>query len=281
MRAILDIERSARVFCDGLDGSEPRLDHPEGIAVHCDGSVWCGGELGQIFRIAPDGSSREIVATTDGFCLGLTFADDDTLYVCDMVHAAVFRLDVPSGRLERFADGGGGRAMRIPNAVAVAADGTVYVSDSNAFKQPGPGIWRFAPDGSGAMWDERPLNFANGIALAPDARQLVVVASFAHELVRVEIEDDGSPGARSTLLSLPGTIPDGVAFDDRGRLHVACYEPSQVLRVSPTGEAQVLIADTEAHMLCHPTNVAFRGTTMFTANLGRWHVTAVDVSDGA
>jgi hypothetical protein len=31
-------------------------------------------------------------------------------------------------------------------------------------------------------------------------------------------------------------------------------------------------------MLCHPTNVAFRGGTLFAANLGRWHVTAIDLS---
>jgi hypothetical protein len=32
------------VFAEGLD-------HPECVAVHPDGSVWCGGEAGQIYRI--------------------------------------------------------------------------------------------------------------------------------------------------------------------------------------------------------------------------------------
>ena len=40
----------ARIFYDGLL-TEPRLDHPEGLAVHRDGSAWCGGERGQIYRI--------------------------------------------------------------------------------------------------------------------------------------------------------------------------------------------------------------------------------------
>jgi len=38
-----------------------------------------------------------------------------------------------------------------------------------------------------------------------------------------------------------------------------------------------VVHDVEAHALCHPTNVAFRGTTLFLSNLGRWHVAAVEV----
>jgi len=61
---------ATRVFYEGM--IEPRLDHPEGIAVHPDGSVWCGGERGQIYRIAADGSASEEIASTGGFCLGLS-----------------------------------------------------------------------------------------------------------------------------------------------------------------------------------------------------------------
>jgi sugar lactone lactonase YvrE len=169
--------------------------------------------------------------------------------------------------------------MRIPNAIAVAADGTLYISDSHAFKDPGPGIWRFAPDGTGMLWDERPVSFANGVALDPTGEHLYVAASFGHEILRVRIGPGGEAGEREIVASLGAAIPDGVAFDARGRLYIGCYEPSQVLRVEQDGTVAVLLADPEAHMLCHPTNLAFRGRTMFTANLGRWHITAVDVPD--
>ena len=36
------------IFADGLD-------HPECVAVHPDGSVWAGGEGGQIYKISEDG----------------------------------------------------------------------------------------------------------------------------------------------------------------------------------------------------------------------------------
>jgi gluconolactonase len=41
--SIDDIE----IFADGLD-------HPECVAVHPDGSVWAGGEAGQIYKVSPD-----------------------------------------------------------------------------------------------------------------------------------------------------------------------------------------------------------------------------------
>lgn len=258
-----------RVFFDGMLG-EPRLDHAEGIAVARDGSVWCGGERGQLFRIAPDGSSLEQVASTGGFCLGLAFGPDG-VYACDLKHRAVFRL-ADGTRLERFAEG-----PAIPNALAFDPAGRLYVSDSHAFKEPGPGIWRFERDGSGGLWYSEPLDFANGIALAPDRASLYVAETFGRRISRIAIGADGAAGAKEDVIALPGVLPDGLAFDVEGNLYVACYEPSRVLRISAVGEVETLADDPEAHALCHPTNLAFRGTTLLASNLGRWHVTAIEV----
>lgn len=100
------------IFFEGLF-SEPRLRHPEGIAIDREGNVWCGGEGGEIYRIRHDGSEIELVASTNGFTLGLAFDGTGSLYTCDLKHAAVFRLD-STGRLERFADGNDERKLRVP-----------------------------------------------------------------------------------------------------------------------------------------------------------------------
>ena len=63
-----------------------------------------------------------------------------------------------------------------------------------------------------------------------------------------------------------------------GALYVGCYEPSQICRVAATGEVEVVVHDVDAHTLCHPTDVAFVGDILFTTNLGRWHITAVNLS---
>lgn len=265
------------VFFDGTL-TDPQLDHPEGLAVHPDGSIWCGGERGQVYRLDPDGSSIEEVASTGGFCLGMAFdRTAENLYVCDLKRAAVFRLEVASGRVARFADGAPGTPFAIPNFPAFDGEGRLYVSDSHAFGVPGPGVFRIDPDGRGELWYDRDVTFANGLAVAPDGSALYVAETFASNVFRIPIHDDGSAGGRVDVAHLPGSLPDGLAIDVEGNVYVGCYEPSRVLRIDPSGAVEVLWHDVTAHTLAHPTNLAFRGTTMFTANLGRWHLTRLEV----
>ncbi len=275
---LVDADR-VRVLFDGAV-TDPQLDHPEGVAVHPDGSIWCGGERGQIFRLPPDGSRIEQVATTDGFCLGMAFDGDANLFVCDLKYAAVFRMDGRSGRVERFADGVPGRPIAIPNYPAFDAEGRLYVSDSHAFGEPGPGVFRFEADGRGELWYAEDVVFANGLAFAPDGSALYVAETFAPGVFRIPILPDGSAGTREEVASFGTALPDGLAFGRDGNLYVGCYEPSQVLRVTPDGEVEVVFHDVTAHTLAHPTNIAFAGTTLVTANLGRWHLTVIELGVG-
>ena len=66
------------IFADGLD-------HPECIAVHPNGSVWAGGEAGQVYKISPDGKDVQEVNNTRGFILGIAFSPDASwLAICDL-----------------------------------------------------------------------------------------------------------------------------------------------------------------------------------------------------
>jgi sugar lactone lactonase YvrE len=277
MAAVIPFEQSS-VFFDGVF-SEPRLNHPEGLAIDRDGNVWCGGEAGEIFRIAADGSRIELIGSTGGFTLGMAFDKDGRLYTCDLKHAAVFRLDTASGELTQFATGDGPARMKIPNVPVVdARRGCLYVSDSHDFHQAGPGVWRFDLEtGAGTLWYDRPLRFANGMALSAEGSTLYVAETFARRVTAIPIGADGSAGEASVFAAdVPG-LPDGLVLDTEGRLYICCYEPSRVCRADAAGRVEILIDDPEAHMLCHPTNGAFRGTELFTSNLGRWHITRTEV----
>lgn len=276
MKTMLPLER-ASVFFDGILG-ETRLNHAEGVAVDAEGNVWCGGETGEIYRIAADGSAIELVATTRGFTLGIAFGPKGELYTCDLAHKVVFRLDLVTRRLEPFA-GGPDNPIQTPNYPAVdAGRNCLYVSDSHNLETPGPRIWRFdLASGAGEPWYEGPLNFANGMALSLDRDWLYVVETYGHRVSRIPIAADGSAGKAEVFVDGIDRLPDGLAFDVRGNLYISCYEPSRVYRATPSGELQLLIDDPDAHTLCHPTNCAFRGTDLFTANLGRWHITRIPV----
>ena len=269
-------EERVSVFFEGTL-TNPQLDHPEGLAVHPDGSVWCGGERGQIYRIDEKGASIEEVASTNGFCLGMAFDRHGDLFVCDLKHAAVFKINTETGRVERFSDGAPGYPMRVPNYPAFDGDGRLYVSDSHQFDRPGPGVFRIEPDGATNLWYDSDVVFANGLAVGPDGGHLYVAETFANRVFRIPIEEDGSAGEREEVATMPDVWPDGLAFDVDRNLYVGCYEPSQVLRIDPSGSVEVLFREWSAHLLAHPTNLAFRGSTMFTTNLGRWHITRLEV----
>ena len=121
----------AVVFFDG-QYSEPRIHHPEGVAVGPDGAVWCGNGAGDVLRIAPDGSSIERIASTGGFSLGLAFDGDGHLFVCDQRSAAAWRLDLATRALARFTPPG----ILIPNFPVVDTErGFLYLSDSFGSRQ--------------------------------------------------------------------------------------------------------------------------------------------------
>lgn len=275
---ILPVDR-AEVFFDGVF-SDPKLSHPEGVAVGPDGWIWAGNEDGDICRIAPDGSCLEKVASTGGFALGLAFDGDRALFICDMKHAAVFRLDLTTRKLSRFTKDG----IRIPNFPLVdRTSGRLFVSDSFASGAQGPGVWAYDLDsGAGGLWYDAPMNFANGLAMRDSDAALYVCETFAPCVTRISILPDGSPGAATPFAAdLPG-LPDGIAFDGQGNLVVGCYEPSRLLRISTDGQrTDLLIEDDTAHVFCHPTNIAFDGDALYAANLGRWHITRVSMDIGA
>jgi sugar lactone lactonase YvrE len=146
------------------------------------------------------------------------------------------------------------------------------VSDSYEFKDPGPGIYRFEPDGSGELWCNEPLNFANGLAFAPDGSTLYVVESFSRVVSRIPVTANGKAGPKEHVATV-GVVPDGLAVDAEGRVYIACYEPSAVYRLAPDGTVETVWHDPEAILLCHPTNCAFHGGSLYTVNLGKCHIT--------
>jgi len=264
---------TATIFADGLD-------HPECVAVHPDGSVWAGGEAGQIYKISSDGKSMEKIANTGGFILGIAFGPGaDWLIICDLNNHCLWKLDVQSAKLVKFAEGADNHSFNIPNYPVFDKDGNLYVSESGEFRKINGKILKFTPDGSGSVWHHGPFNFANGLALDQNQFHLFVVSSWLPGVEKIVMNPDGSAGDRSVYCTLPETVPDGIAFDSEGNLLVSCYTPNKIFKIAPDQTATVLVDDWEAHTLSNPTNIAFGGSDfnqLFVSNLGRWHILKIE-----
>ena len=264
MRPLIPLERF-RAFAEGLD-------HPEGLAFDADGTLWAGGELGQIYRIGPKGRVQE-TCRLGGFCLGLTFSRVQELYVCNFKRHALLRLN-RKGRVLDSWERCGSRKFKTPNFSVFDSEGNLYFSDSGDWEEANSCVYRLRQNRPVEIF-AGPFAFANGLALSADERFLYVVQSTRDNVLEMEIRADGSAGRARVYASGLARVPDGMAFDAAGNLYVACYASDNMYKVSPRKKVQLLAYDPAGTMIARPTNVAFGGPNfeqIFIPNLGRWHV---------
>jgi hypothetical protein len=89
---------------------------------------------------------------------------------------------------------------------------------------------------------------------------------------------DGSLLDRRVLVEVPGAVPDGLLYDDQGRLLISCWAPDAVLRVKAGGELTVVVHDPLRVVLNQPTNIALvPGTSrLVAANIGDRYLSVFD-----
>jgi sugar lactone lactonase YvrE len=203
---------------------------PEDVVVDAGGSILTGVDDGRILRLAPDGRRVETVADTGGRPLGLELLPDGGVLVCD-ARRGLLRVDAGSGAVEPLVVTVEGEPMLFCNNAAVAADGTVYFSDSSRrfgidhwkgdlMEHSGTGrLLRRDPDGQVEVLLQG-LQFANGVALAPDGSSVLVAESGAYRITRLALT--GPDAGRSAVLvdNLPG-FPDNLSTGSDGLVWVA------------------------------------------------------------
>jgi len=253
------------------------LDHPEGVAMGPDGTLWAGGEAGQVYRLDPEAGTATEVANTGGFVLGIAHDAAGRLYVCDAGRRAILRVDPGGGGVDVWCDSAGGDPLETPNYLAFAADGALYFSDSGteSLEIRDGRMIRVPPGGGdGEVLDLGTLHYTNGTCVTGDG-----AVHFLETLTpRLSTIVDG----RAEVISeLPGTTPDGLAACADGGFLVSCYYPFHVLRVPPGGGPPEVVLDdpTGIHMPT-PTNIAFYGEGLrriAIASLGGQAVTGIDL----
>lgn len=250
------------------------VDHPECIAFDGNGDLWAGGEAGQIYRISPEGKV-ELVMTMGGFCAGLAFSPNNSLFVCNPQHGIV-RVKA-DGTFTIFASHAGEHKIICPNYGLFDLAGNYYVTDSGQFRKRNGYLLRFAPNGDGKII-AGPFGYANGLALSADEKTLFMVESDTNSVMKFEIRQDGSVGPHSVFVTDCGRFPDGLTLDMDGNLYVCCYASDEIWRVTPAGAKNLFAWDPWAIRLGSPTNMAFGGKNfdeLYFANLARTTITRI------
>ena len=239
------------------------LDHPECLAFERDGTLWAGGEAGQVYRISSNGGSVETIAQMGGFSGGLAWSTDDAeLWICNPLHGVVSA--ARSGEWSVVADTVGGHKLVSPNYGVFDRSGNYYVTDSGNWKKKNGYLLKIGSDGAREIVADS-LGYANGLALSADERQLFLVESDTDRVYRIDL----STAAVSVFAEEVGRLPDGLALDAAGNLYACCYASDDIYRISPTGERVLFAYDRWAILLSRPTNLAFREEYLYVANLGR------------
>ncbi len=252
------------------------LDHPEGVAYdHHNDVLYAGGEAGQVYAIDPGRRTFTEIARTPGFVLGLAVDGRGRVIVCDSADGAIWVVD-PAGSTLRLTDQAGDRRLVLPNYPAFAPDGTLYFSDSGRWKEDNGAVIELAPDGTARVLDETLCRFTNGCAVTPDGSELWVIQSLGPDVSRLDLGGDSRP---ETVVRLPGTVPDGIAFTEEGGAIISCYRPDRIYYLDPSGDLQMIADDPEGTLLAAPTNICYLADrrSLVSANLGRWHLTLLEL----
>ncbi|MFC4001319.1 SMP-30/gluconolactonase/LRE family protein [Prauserella oleivorans] len=207
---------------------------PEDVLADGEGSVYTGLDDGRIVRIHPGTTRIDTIADTGGRPLGLEFLGDGELLVCD-AHRGLLAVSPRTGDVRTLVTDVDGAAMLFCNNAAVAADGTIYFTDSSTrypiarwrddlIEQTGTGrLYRRTPGGAVERLADG-LQFANGVALAPDESFVAVAETSAFRVRRVWLTGERAGETEDFLTDLAG-FPDNIATGSDGLIWVSQASP--------------------------------------------------------
>jgi sugar lactone lactonase YvrE len=220
---------------------------PEHIVLARDGKLYTTVASGNILRMNPDGSAQEVFVNTGGRVLGFDFDASGNLIAADAVKGLLSIS--PDKKITLLTDKVGSDRIRYADAVIVARNGKMYVSDASA---------RFAPADWGGTFEASVLDileqsatgrileydpatkitrlvakgfsFANGVALSQDEQTLFVNETGKYRVWKIAVLANGidvmakSDQASVLLDNLPG-YPDNLMRGLDGKIWLGFAKP--------------------------------------------------------
>lgn len=208
---------------------------PEAIAFDDAGRLYTGLQDGRVVSMrADDGSECRVLANTGGRPGGLSVQADGSVIVADVVKG-LLRIGT-DGKVELLDKEVDGWPVGMADDLAIDSRGRVFFSDAtwkfgyeryllDALEHGGRGrLFLYDPEQKASATVLGELQFANGVAIGPDERYVLVDETTAYRITRYWMKGERSGKSDVFAENLPG-LPDNITFNGRDRYWVALYSP--------------------------------------------------------
>lgn len=210
------------------------LSGPEAIAFDAGGRMVTGLEDGTVVSVGPAGADCRVLGNTGGRPLGLSVRPDGTVLIAD-AKKGLLRLGF-DGQVEVLAKIAEGVRLGFADDLDVDAQGRVYFTDASwkfgyedrmldVLEHAAHGrLLRYDPARGEALTLMAGLQFANGVALGPEERYVLISQTTNYRITRYWLLGERAGQSETFIDNLPG-FPDNLTFNGRDRFWVALYAP--------------------------------------------------------
>ena len=206
----------------------------EGPAVDPDGNLYAvnfekDGTIGRVTEKGEGSIFVELPGKSIGN--GIRFDVDGNMFIADYVGHNVLRVKKGSREVTVWAHN---PDMSQPNDLAMAPNGTIYLSDPNWAESTGQ-IWMVNTSRKIVLLEAN-MGTTNGIEVSPDGRHLYVNESVQRNVWKYDIAEDGQITNKTKLLIFADFGMDGMRCDEKGNLYITRYDKGTIAIVSPEGQ---------------------------------------------
>ncbi len=237
------------------------LSRPECVLATAKGDLYTADWRGGVAHLKPDGSQTLYTGTTADLPEGLrpngiALEPDGSFLLANLGSetGGIWRL-TRDGQVSAFWTQIDGVPIAPSNYLVRDHLGRLWLTVSTTLVPRSLDYRREARSGFIAVMDEKGgrivadgLGFTNECQVSPDRRWLYVNETYGRRLSRFALRDDASLGPKEVIYEFgEGQFPDGLAFDEEGRIWIAGVISNQLMRLEPgTGRCEIMLNESDA-----------------------------------